>query len=154
MTALRAMTTLKVIAILLCVPCLDNPKLPRPFYCRPVNGKGGRCHGDDYDARPTCCVQLKRSQQTRDGKKIAHQDHFMCTITCGLCGKRRHYADLCHIKKRESEKLKRQEHERQARAAGDTGAANHGKGAKGNPPPLPGGKGGRGPRNDQRRPLF
>ena len=44
---------------------------------------------------------------------MTHQDHFMCTITCGYCGKRRHYEDKCHIKKRESDKLKRQEAKRQ-----------------------------------------
>ena len=44
---------------------------------------------------------------------MTHQDHFRCSITCGYCGKRRHYEDECHKKKGESDKLKRQEAERQ-----------------------------------------
>ena len=44
---------------------------------------------------------------------MTHQDHFGCTITCGYCGKRGHYEDECHIKKRESDKHKHQEAERQ-----------------------------------------
>ena len=56
---------------------------------------------------------MKRQQHTIDGKPVTHQDHFRCTITCGYCGKHRHYEDECHIKKRESDKLKRQEAERQ-----------------------------------------
>ena len=46
-------------------------------------------------------------------KTVKHQDHFRCTNNCGFCGKRRHYEGECHIKKRESDKLKRQETERQ-----------------------------------------
>ena len=58
-------------------------------------------------------LQLKRHQLTKDRKTVTHQDHFRCTITCGYCGKRRHYEDECQIKKRESDKHKRQEAERQ-----------------------------------------
>ena len=82
---------------------------PPPFYCRPVNDKGGPCHASDCDLRSGCMLQMKRQQHTKDGKPVTHQDHFRCTITCGYCGKRRHYEDECHIKKRESDKLKRQE---------------------------------------------
>ena len=35
------------------------------------------------------------------------------TMSKASCGKCRHYEDECHIKKRESDKLKRQEAERQ-----------------------------------------
>ena len=86
---------------------------PPLFYCRPVNDKGGPCHASDCDLRSGCMLQMKRQQHTKDGKTVTHQDHFRCTITCGYCGKRRHYEDECHIKKRESDKLKRQEAERQ-----------------------------------------
>ena len=55
-------------------------------------------------------LQLKRQQQTKDGKKIPHQDHLRFTSTCG---KRRHFEGKCHIKKGESEKLKRPEAEHQ-----------------------------------------
>ena len=43
---------------------------------------------------------------------MKHQDHFRCTITCGYCGKRQHYEDEFHIKRRESEKIKKAEEER------------------------------------------
>ena len=90
---------------------------------------------------------MKRQQHSKDGKTVTHRDHFRCTITCGYCGKCRHYEDECHIKKRESDKLKRQEAERQKNQTptrtpriGDKGGKGAGKG---------GGKGG--PPNPQRR---
>ena len=78
---------------------------------------------------------------------MTHQDHFRCTITRGYCGKRRHYEDECHIKKRESDKLKRQEAERQKTQTPTKNPQNGDKGGKG------GGKGGgiNGPPNPQRR---
>ena len=57
-------------------------------------------------------LQLRGTQKTKDGQEVKHQDHFRCTITCGYCGERRHYEDECHIKRRESEKLKKAEEER------------------------------------------
>ena len=82
---------------------------PPLFYCKPVNDKEGPCHAPDCDHRSSCMLQMKRQQHSKDGKTVTHQDHFRCTITCGYCGKRRHYEDECHIKKKESDKLKRQE---------------------------------------------
>ena len=84
---------------------------PPLFYCKPVNDKGGPCHAPDCDHRRGCMLQLNRQQHTKDGKTVTDHNHFRCTITCGYCGKRRHYQDECHIKKRESEKHKRQEAE-------------------------------------------
>ena len=72
---------------------------PPPFYCKPVNDKGGPSHAPDCDLRSGCMLQMKRQQHTKDGKAVTHQDHFRCTITCGYCGKRRPYEDECHIKK-------------------------------------------------------
>ena len=86
---------------------------PPLFYCKPVNDKGGPCHAPDCDHRSSCMLQIKRQQHCNDEKTVTHQDHFRCTITCGYSGQRRHYEDECHIKKRESDKLKRQEAERQ-----------------------------------------
>ena len=86
---------------------------PPLFYCKPVNDKGGACHAPDCDQRSSSMLQMKRQQHTKDGKPVTHQDHFRCTITCGYCGKRRHYEDECHIKRCESDKLKLQEAERQ-----------------------------------------
>ena len=99
---LRAMNEVK--------PETGSPPL---FYRKPVNDKGGPCHAPDCDHRSSCMPQMKRQQHTKDGKTVTHQDHFRCTITCGYCGKCRHYEDECHIKKRKSDKLKRQEAERQ-----------------------------------------
>ena len=93
--------------------------LPPLFYCRPVDDKGGPCHAPDCDGRAGCLLQLKRQQKSRDGQVHQHQDHFRCTITCGYCGKRRHYEDECHIKKRHSEKLKKEEEEKRKSGKGN-----------------------------------
>ena len=92
-------------------------------------------------------LQMKGQQHTKDGKTVTHQDHFRRTITCGYCGKRRNYEDECHIKKRESDKHKRQEAERQKTQTPTRTPANGNKGGKG------GGKGGSkgGTPNPQRR---
>ena len=120
---------------------------PPLFYCKPVNDKGRPCHASDCDLRSGCMLQMKHQQHTKDGKPVTHQDPFRCTITCGYCGKRRHYEDECHIKKRESDKLKRQEAERQKLQTPARNPPNGDKGGKG------GGKGGgkNGPPNPQRR---
>ena len=115
---------------------------PLLFYCKPVNDKGGPCHASHCDHGSSCMLQMKPQQHTKDGKPVTHQDHFRCTITCGYCGKRRHYEDECHIKKRESDKLKRQEAEHQKTKTptrnppnGDKDGNRGGKGAgKGGPP--------------------
>ena len=122
----------------------DTPPL---FYCKPVNDKGGPCHASDCDHRSSCMLQMKRQQHTKDGKPVTHQNHFRCTITCGYCGKRCHYEFECHIRKRESDKLKRQEAERQKTQTPARNPPNGDKGGKG------GGKGGgkNGPPNPQRR---
>ena len=83
------------------------------FYCEPVNDRGRPCYAHDYDLRDGGMLQMKRQQHTKDGKTVAHQNHFRCTISCGYCGKRHHYEDECHIKKREGDKHKRQEAERE-----------------------------------------
>ena len=123
-----------------------NPDAGTPplFYCKPVDNKGGPCHACDCDHRSSCMLQMKRQQHTKDGKPVTHQDHFRCTITCGYCGKHRHYEDECHIKKSEGDKLKRQEAERQKTQTpgrnppnGDKGGKRGGKGGGKNGPPNP-----------------
>ena len=86
---------------------------PPLFYSKPLNDKGRPCHAPVCDHRSGCMLQMKRKQHTKDGETVIHQDHIRCTITCGYCGKRRHYEDESHIEKRESDKHKRQEAERQ-----------------------------------------
>ena len=70
-------------------------------------------------------------------------------MTCGYCGKRCHYEHDCHIKKRESDKLGRQEAERQKNQTPTRTPQIWDKGGKG------GGKGAgkRGTPNPQRRSL-
>ena len=104
---------------------------PPLFYCKLVNDKGGPCHAPDCDLRSGCMLQMKGQQHTNDGKTVTHQDHFRCTITCGYCGKHRHYEDKCHIKKRESDKHKRQEAERQKTQTPSRTPQNEDKGGKG-----------------------
>ena len=89
----------------LCAMSEVKPETGAPplFYCKPVNDKRRPCHARDCNHHSGCVLQLKRKQHTKGGKTVTHQDHFRCTITCGYCGKRRHYEDECHIKKRESE---------------------------------------------------
>ena len=70
-------------------------------------------------------LQLKRTQKTKDGQEVKHQDNFRCTITCGFCGKRRHYEDECHLNRRECEKLKKAERERR-KTPGKGGGAEGG----------------------------
>ena len=109
---------------------------PPLFFCKPVHDKGGPCHAPDCDHRSGCVLQLQRQQHTTDAKTVTHQDRFRCTITCGYCGKRCHYEDECHIKKRESDKHKHQEAERQKAQIPSRTPQNGDKGGKG------GGKGG------------
>ena len=98
---------------------------PNLFYCRPTDDKGGPCHAPDCDGASACMLQLKRMQKTKDGQEVKHQDHFRCTITCGFCGRRRHYEDECHIKRRKSEKHKKAKEERR-KTAGKGGGAEGG----------------------------
>ena len=89
---------------------------PNLFYRRPTDDKGGPCHAPDCDWRIECIFQRKRKQKTKDGQEVKHQDHFRCTIRCGYCSKRRGDEDESHIKRRESEKLKKAEEERRKNA--------------------------------------
>ena len=80
------------------------------------------------DGRSACILQLKRTQKTKYGQEVNHQDDLRCMILCGYCGKRRHYEDECHMKRRESEKLKKAEEERR-KNAGVAGRPESGGGA-------------------------
>ena len=100
---------------------------PNLFYCRPTDDEGRPCHVPDCDGRSACMLRLKCTQKTKNGQEVKHQDLFCCTITCGYCGKRRHYEDECHIKRRESERLKKAEEERR-KNAGKGGKPEGGRG--------------------------
>ena len=73
-------------------------------------------------------------------------------MTCGYCGKKRHYEDECHIKRRESKKLKKAEEERRKNAGkggkpewekpnpgGFKGKGNPAGGGRSSQPPTGGG---------------
>ena len=116
---------------------------PPLFYFKPVNDKGGPCHAPDCNHCSSCMLQMKRQQHCKDKKTVTHSDHLRCTITCGYCGKCRH-EDECHIKKRESDKLKRQEAERQKNQTptrnpqnGDKRGKGGGNGGGKGGPPIP-----------------
>ena len=72
---------------------------PNRFYCRPTDDKGGPFHASDCDWQSACMLQPRRTQKTKDGQEVKHEDHLCCPMTCGYCGKRRHYKDECHIKR-------------------------------------------------------
>ena len=119
-------------------PSSKGKGTPNLFYCRPTDDKGGPCHAPDCYGCSACMLQLKRTQKTKDGQEVKHQDHFRCPITCGFGGKRKQYEDECHIKRRETEKLKKAEEE-QPRTAGKgegaegVGPNSGGSKCKGNP---------------------
>ena len=62
------------------------------------------------------CTMLKRMQKTKDGQEVKHTDQSCCKITCGYCGKRKHYGDECHIKCQEYDKVKKAEEQRRKNA--------------------------------------
>ena len=91
---------------------------PNLYYCGPTDDKGAPCRAPDCDDRSACMLQLRCTQKTKDRQEVKHQHHFHCTITGGYCGKRRHYEDECHIKRRESQKLRKAEEKRRMNGGG------------------------------------
>ena len=100
-------------------------RAPNLFYCCLSDDKGEPCHKPNCDGRSACMLQLKRTQKTKDGQEVKHQDYFGCTITCGYCGKRRRSEDVCNIKRRESEKHEKAKEEWR-KTAGKGGGAERG----------------------------
>ena len=91
------------------------------FYCQGHDDNGEPIHAEDCTCQESCLLIKGKKQEnhvTKDGQKEEMPDHFRCTVTCGFCGKRRHYEDECHKKKRISDKLK----------AENAGGKNGGKG--------------------------
>ena len=89
---------------------------PNLFYYRPTDDRGGPCHAPECDGSSSWVLELQRKRKTKDGQEVKLQDRFRCTITCGYCGKRRHYEDECHIKRRESKKHNTAEEKRRKNA--------------------------------------
>ena len=67
--------------------------------------QGSLPHAPDCNQRKCFVVQGKK-RETNTGGKAKLLDHYRCTITCALCGKRKHYEDECYHKQRLSTKLK------------------------------------------------
>ena len=67
--------------------------------------QGGLVHAPDCDSM-SASWSRGRKQEINTGGKAKMADHYTCTITCALCGKRKHYEDECYHKQRLSAKLK------------------------------------------------
>ena len=75
------------------------------FWCDARDEQGSLLHALDFDQHD-CFVVRGKKQETNKGGKAKLPDHYRCTITCGFCGKRKHYEDECYHEQRLSAKLK------------------------------------------------
>ena len=75
------------------------------FWCEATEEQGCLLHAPDCDRRDCFVVQGKK-QETNTGGKAKLPDHYRCTITCALSGKRKHYEDDGYHKQRLLAKLK------------------------------------------------
>ena len=114
------------------------------FWCDARNEQGCLLHAPDCEQRD-CFVVHGKKQETNTGGKAKLPDHYRCTITCALCGNRKHYDDECYHKQRLSAKLKTKNSSGKGSGKGNAGK-DSGKGkSKGNGKGQGGkGKGGRG----------
>ena len=114
------------------------------FWCDARDEQGRLLHAPNCNQRDCFVVQTKK-QETNTGGKAKLPDHYRCTITCALCGKRKHYEDECYHKLRLSAKLKTENGSGTGSGKGNADKAS-GKGrSKGNGKGQGGkGKGGRG----------
>ena len=67
--------------------------------------QGFLLHAPDCDQRDRFVVQGKK-QETNTGCKAKLPDQYRCTITCPICGRRKHYENECYHKQHLSAKLK------------------------------------------------
>ena len=74
------------------------------FWCDARDEQGCMLHGPICDQQD-CFVLQGKKQETNTGGKAKLPYHYRCTITCALCGKRKHYEDECYHKQRLSAKL-------------------------------------------------
>ena len=94
------------------------------FWCDARTAQGGLVHAPDSHQHE-CFVVQGEKQETNTGGKAKMPDHYRCTITCGFCGKRKHYEDECYHKHRLLAKLKSEAQ------SGDGGAGGKSQGEKG-----------------------
>ena len=75
------------------------------FWCDAKDEQSHLQHAPDCEQRD-CFVVQRRKQETNTGAKAKMPDHYRCTLTCAVCGLRKHYEDECYHKQRLSAKLK------------------------------------------------
>ena len=71
-----------------------------------------------------CFVVQGKKQETNTGAKAKMPDHYRCTITCALCGKRKHYEYECYHKQRLSAKLEGEDPGKGSGKGGGKGKGN------------------------------
>ena len=81
--------------------------VPKFFYSRPTDDKGGPRHAPDCDGCPTCLLQLQGKQKTKEGRDVKHQDHFRCTIIVASVATMRANAILNAVRVKNTRKRKR-----------------------------------------------
>ena len=115
------------------------------FWCDARDEQGHLQHAPDCEQRDCFVVQGKQ-QEKNTGAKAKLPGHYRCTITCAICGKRKHYEDECYHKQRLSVKLKGEDPGKGSGKGGGKGKGNDsGKGkSKGRGQGQDKGQGGRG----------
>ena len=93
------------------------------FWCDARDEQGHLQHASDCEQRDCFVVQGKQ-QEKNTGAKAKLPDHYRCTITCGFCGKRKHYEDECYHKQRLSAKLKGEDPGKGSGKSGGKGKGN------------------------------
>ena len=93
------------------------------FWCDARDEHGHRQHAPDCE-QSDCLVLQGKTQVTNTGAKPKMSDHYRCTITCALCGKRKHYEDECYHKQRLSAKLKGEDPHKGSGNGGGKGNGN------------------------------
>ena len=93
------------------------------FWCDTTDEHGHLQHAPDCNHHDCFVVQGKK-QETNTGAKPKMPDHYRCTITCVLYGKRRHYEDECYHKKRLSAELKGKDPGKDSGKGGGKGNGN------------------------------
>ena len=105
----------------------------------------------DCDQRDCFVVQGKK-QETNTGSKPKMADHYSCTITCAICGKRKHYEDEWYHKQSLSAKLKGEDPGKGSGKGGGKDKNDSGKSkSKGSGKGQDKSQGGRGPGADRQQ---
>ena len=114
------------------------------FWCDARDEQGSLYHPPDSDQQD-CFVFQGKKQETNTGGKAKLPDHYRCTITCALCGKRKHYKDECYHKQSLSARLENENASGKGGGKGNANKDNCQSKSKGNGKGRGGkGKGGRG----------